>query len=460
MAILIHVEVSSRELDSKLLLAVLSASRGYDVIVGDVIMAARLNLFPKSIFHTKNISPTKKIVDRHQQLVDHGHIVTSLDEEGPGVEYEVEEGYLERFSEKTINQSQAVFCWGTDEYQALVSRFPHHSSKIFLSGSPRADLWQPRFRNHGRRPTGLPEDPFVLVSSNMGPARVSPVAILSDRSEMQSLSRETILNHLELLSQNFRMLAAFVRAIEHLAKALDRGLIVVRPHPGESVDAWKNLLDGIPRVLVIREGSISEWLDDAVAVIHNGCTTGIEATIAGQRLISYTPFEQDFLLLPNDLGSRAHDFDQLVECVRIAFQDHASELPNSSSARDREVIRRKVLWTEEELASERILSVWEGLGQKNATPRSRLLVLRLLLILKQIWHALAKAAVGSKVDKQRVETDKKFPPIDRHDVKEKVKDLTEILSLDCSIDMEFVGPKTIFFRASKPQSGPVTAAGQ
>lgn len=450
MAILLHVEVSSRELDSKLLLAVLSASRGYDVIVGDVIMAARLNLFPKSIFHTKNISPSKKIIDRHQQLVNHGHIVTSLDEEGPGVEYGVTEGYLERFSDATLNQIQAAFCWGTDEHQALVSKFPDHSSKIFLTGSPRVDLWQPRFRDYWKKAGNTPDVPFILVSSNMGPGRASPAGFLSDPAPAVGYSRATKINVLEVVSQNFKMLAAFVRAIEFLAENLDQGLIVVRPHPGESVDAWKNLLDGIPRVLVIREGSISEWLDSAVAVIHNGCTTGIEATIAGHRAISYTPFEQDFLVLPNDLGSRAHDLDELVECVRIAFQDPFSELPNSSSARDREVIRQKVLWTEEELAADRILSVWEGLGGKNATPRFRLLVLRLLLILKQIWHALAKAAVGSKAHRQAVETDQKFPPIDRHDVKEKVKDLTEILSLDSSIGMEFVGPKTILFRASKP----------
>ena len=36
MNIYLHVEISSRELDSKLLLATLAASRGHDVIVSDL----------------------------------------------------------------------------------------------------------------------------------------------------------------------------------------------------------------------------------------------------------------------------------------------------------------------------------------------------------------------------------------------------------------------------------------
>lgn len=450
MAILIHVEVSDRELDSKILLAVLSALRGYDVIIGDVILAARLNLFPKSIFHTKNLSPSKKIVNRHRQLVNHGHIVTSLDEEGPGVEYGVTEGYLERFSEKTLDQTHAVFCWGIEEYEALLGRFPQHSSRIFLSGSPRVDLWQRRFSGYWKKAGNMPDVPFILISSNMGPGRNSPTRFLSDPAKGVVYSRATKIAWLGVVSQNFRMLVEFVRAIEHLAARLDQELIVVRPHPAESVDAWKNLLEGIPRVLVIREGSMSEWLDSAVAVIHNGSTTGIEATIAGQRLISYTPFEQDFLLLPNDLGSRAYDLDQLVAYSRFAFEDHVSELPNYVPARDREVIRRKVLQTDEELASTRIINVWEQLGGTTSVSSFRLIVLRLLLTLKRIWYALAKVAVGSKIGTQVVETDRKFPPVDRDEVIQKVKNLKEILALDSSPEIAFVGNKTIFFRARQP----------
>jgi len=449
MAILIHVEVSARELNSKLLLAVLSAHRGYDVLVGDVIMAARLNIFPKSIFHTKNVSPSRKVLGRHQKLVDNGHIVTSLDEEGPGVEYELTQGYLNRFSEKSIGQTQAVFCWGTDEHQALLRKFPNHSSKIFMTGSPRADFWEPRFSRVSKQPADLPDEPFVLISSNMGLKRSRPVPFLLDPGGGMMYPRSVVLDKLEIVGQDFKMLAAFVRAIEYLAERLDRGCIVVRPHPSESVVAWENLLEGVPRVAVIREGSISAWLESAVAVVHNGCTTGIEATISGRRLISYTPIEQNFLLFPNDLGSRAYDQDELVQKVRLAFKEHDSGQFPSISERDREIIGRKVLHTEGELASTRIINIWEGLGAKHSTTRFGRITLRFLLLSKQIWHVFARAAIGLRIQKQVLETNQKFPPIDRQHVIEAVKNLTEILSLDDSIELDFLGNRTILLRAKR-----------
>ena len=64
MNIYMHCEVSSRELDSKLLLAILAASRGHQVIVSDqesiIKGLVRKFLFP-GIFHTKSITPVAKL---------------------------------------------------------------------------------------------------------------------------------------------------------------------------------------------------------------------------------------------------------------------------------------------------------------------------------------------------------------------------------------------------------------
>ena len=39
-------------------------------------------------------------------------------------------------------------------------------------------------------------------------------------------------------------------------------------------------ISGIPNVHIIREGSITAWVNNAFAVMHNSCTTALEATVS------------------------------------------------------------------------------------------------------------------------------------------------------------------------------------
>ena len=62
MNIYIQVEVSSRELDGKLLLAVLAAAKGHQVIVSngrEIMDGLKKKVLPPGVFHTKSLSPGK-----------------------------------------------------------------------------------------------------------------------------------------------------------------------------------------------------------------------------------------------------------------------------------------------------------------------------------------------------------------------------------------------------------------
>ena len=85
MNIYLHVEISSRELDSKLLLATLAASRGHKVIVSDLVgieKGVNNGVLAPGIFHTKSLSAHKDKIARHQRMIEKGFLITSLDEEG------------------------------------------------------------------------------------------------------------------------------------------------------------------------------------------------------------------------------------------------------------------------------------------------------------------------------------------------------------------------------------------
>ena len=59
--------------------------------------------------------------------------------------------------------------------------------------------------------------------------------------------------------------------------------IIIRPHPSESHDPWRQLAAELPNVSVVYEGNVAEWLLAAELLIHNNCTTGVEAYLLGRR---------------------------------------------------------------------------------------------------------------------------------------------------------------------------------
>ena len=66
MNIYLHVEVSVRELDSKLLLAVLAASKGHQVILssmGEIIKGLKMGALTPGIFHSKSLMSNLVLIE-------------------------------------------------------------------------------------------------------------------------------------------------------------------------------------------------------------------------------------------------------------------------------------------------------------------------------------------------------------------------------------------------------------
>ena len=143
MNIYLHVEIIARELNSKLLLATIAASRGHQVLISDLVgieKGVNKEAITPGIFHTKSLSAYKDKIMRHKKMIEKGFLITSMDEEGNLNDYGYEIDVKTRFSDETVNLASAIFGWGSDDVNTLKKIYPNHSSKIFKTGSPRADL--------------------------------------------------------------------------------------------------------------------------------------------------------------------------------------------------------------------------------------------------------------------------------------------------------------------------------
>lgn len=449
MNIYLHVEITTRELDSKLLLATIAASRGHKVIVANkpmLMLGVRNKFLQAGIFHTKSLTPSNSKLDRHQYLVDRGFVITSIDEEGGLIDHGYEPFARQRYSSETLAQAAAVFAWGPEDADTLRLVYPEHATKIHTSGSPRADLWRSKFQPFWVKPEGAPQRPFLLVASNMGmPVRPFHEIIRSER-EAGYFQRNPDIFSLRFNrgAENFRLTHAFIQAIEHLSKHSNGFDIVLRPHPVEDVEAWRVFLHSIPNVHVVREGSITAWVNHAFAVMHNSCTTALEATVSGKPIITYLPFEQAYAReLPNELGHRVKTLDDLSNVANSLFEATTKaqaqpELPLPAC------VAKKVLVDEHVLAAQKMVAVWEGLNtpklsQSNHWGRFERHIK--LHALKRKVKGVLRDVLGANYPPESV--NHKFPPMDEQDICRRVERLQKVLGITEPLECKLLAERVV-----------------
>lgn len=460
MNIYIHLENITRELDSKLLLGTLAASRGHDVIISDtesIEKGMRRGVLAPGIFHTKSLTPAPQKIARHDALVKSGNLITSIDEENRISHHGFDNFAKKRFSEQTIKNSAAVFGWGPDDHETLKKIYPNQSSKFYKTGSPRVDLWRPLLSDYWSYPKGAPNKPFLLVISNMTYANYAvPFKNLIWRErENGHYEREPglLINNFLIAAEHYRITASFMDAIIHLANNNKGYEIVLRPHQNEDMQSWKIYLKGVPNVHVVREGSITNWVKNAFAIMHNGCTTALEATISDKPLLTYVPFKQDYgNELSNDLGYLIKSKEELEIKVNSIFNDPKTNIKKFSEIDLPKLVSNKIYIDDNELASEKMIKIWENLAQNNdvLSKSSKWKSFELLLKLMKVNGIIGK--VFKSISTGNLNTGKKnfkFPPLEYNYINTRVKKIQNTMGLSKNIKCKLLSDRTILIKKYK-----------
>ena len=450
MNIYILVEITSRELDSKLLIAILAAARGHQVILSDlegIVKGTEKGILAPGIFHTKSLTPTDYKLKNHQFFIDKGFKVTGLDEEA-GVDLSgYEEFSKTRFSDKSIELASAVFAWGDDDADTLKKKYSKYASKIHKTGSPRVDLWKSKFSNYWKMPKSAPQKPFLLISSNMGASNgyMQMHEWYKSRYKSGYYDRDPNLIKDQFIrtSESILKTGAFIEAIKYLANNNNGYDIVLRPHPIENIEAWKIYLDGIPNVHVIREGSISPWVKNAFAVMHNGCTTAIETIVSKKPLVTYVPFETSFdNHPPNHLGHRAKSPEELSNILKFILINTKSESQNKNGNEISKIINKKFFLDKNELAAEKIIKLWENLIDNNHSSYSNWIMFRWLLRKNKIRKLIG---IARRKLLGTFKENNKFPPFKQDDIFNRIDRLQKIIGIK-DLKCEILSDRTLLIK--------------
>ena len=371
-ALLIPVENQVRELDGKLLLACIAARRGLPSIIGpkrELESRMRNLSFPRSIYLAKSLQRGhQKFFQAARKL---GHEIAAWDEEAL-VHLPAENYYSRRLWPQSMACVSHLFAWGQDnaelwrQYRELPAGTPIH-----ITGNPRGDLLRAELRGYYQHKVEELQQAygdFILINTNFGyvnaitPDRnlILPANKSGEPPKFGHKARGMIREYAEGLRDHKQAnFEHFQKMIPELEKAFPDYTIVVRPHQVESQDIYQRIAAQCKRVRVTNEGNVVPWLLAAKALLHNGCTTGVEAYALGVPSLAYRAkvneqFDHDFHELANQLSHQCFDFAELQHTLKKIL---AGEVVGEDEDEKKALINHHLAALSGPLACERIVDV-------------------------------------------------------------------------------------------------------
>ena len=371
-SLIIPVENQVREFDPKLLLACIAAGRGFSAMIGSRWeIDNRIASFPRSIYLSKSM--TARGGKMFQIMRKIGHEIVAWDEEAL-VHLPPETFFSRRISPIGIKHVSHLFAWGQDNAD-LWRQYPSLSPEtpIHITGNPRGDMLRPEMRDfYAKEIKELRKayGDFILINTNVNHVNAfyphqnlfMPVKRPGEQPRFGKAARgmsrefaEGLRAHKQAVFNDFKEL------IPSIAKAFPDRTLVVRPHPTENHSVYSKIAARCERVCVTNEGSVVPWLLAAKVLVHNGCTTGVEAYAMGVPAISYRKsvneyYDNGFYRLPNLLSYQCFNFEELCLTLEKIF---TGELGAADGDERQSNIDRYLTAQNGALACERIVDVLE-----------------------------------------------------------------------------------------------------
>jgi surface carbohydrate biosynthesis protein len=390
--LILPAEIYSREFDARLLQGLVALSRGWRVIVGSKALINRaIWRLPRGVYLCQTM--THKRRSMLKLLHGLGYACFGWDEEG--LIYLDRDVYLmRRVSIDTLKHLDMIFTWGRQSAEDVAHRSHSAGLSPLPLGNPRFDLVRSELHGlyaaevaaikarHGR---------FILVNTNF--PGFNPIVSIHDlqarkTSESHPPSKEETTRFAKLQAHRKELYDRFLADLPVFARSHPDMNIVLRAHPGESEETWLRAFAGLKNVAVTRAGTSVPWLIAADALVHNGCTTAIEAAITGLTPICYCPVISfdDESSLPNPISHRARNLDELAEA---AGRSAGRSLPMDES--QIRILAWHVSAIDGELASHAIMDRLEGLKQSATASRAvRRSAFRAFAMLRHAYKGLRR----------------------------------------------------------------------
>lgn len=319
------IETKAREMDAKILLSCVAAERGHKVIVGHMReLRSAVEFLPRGIYLSKSIPDSmERYFKRFKSL---GYGVTAWCEEG--LVFLSRDDYKKKMvSRGTLSHADLFFAWGDNQARAVVEKAPEAKDKIRCVGNPRIDMLRNPYRNIYAEDVNRLRSTYgdyILFNTNFSIVN----SMLGTQQEFMSFKKRGKIRTKEdedRYWQHYEHKRAIFKAMGNLIGTVSEWYpdkrIIVRPHPSEDHETWRQITNPHQNADVVFEGTVIPWLMAADVLIHNGCTTAVEAYFLETPAIAYRPVVKEGyeLELPNSVSIPAGSDDEVREMISFAL---------------------------------------------------------------------------------------------------------------------------------------------
>jgi len=301
----IPVEIKRRELVGKSWLAYNLLLKGHAVVIGP----------PYEILtHLRRLQPAIHIehnrIGKHAQTLEDRNTTGTKSISLPTEGAVTSKGLYHPDTAEFLQHVHAFLAWGPAQASELREQTPY-PERVIAAGNPRFDIHNSRFRSvYDTLGKSKRDDMgrYVLINTNFTRANhVWPGALHKfgqgidpDRVDIEQL-----------------LISGMCEAAQTIAEQTELQ-VILRPHPNEARDVYDAVAARHEQIAVDDSGDVFAWICGASCVIHNSCTTGVQAAMVDTPVIAYTPpgSEHFEVEIANAVSRRATTPEKVVRLVQ------------------------------------------------------------------------------------------------------------------------------------------------
>jgi len=319
------VEVKKRDLLSRLTVAALLAERGHHVFIGDRLQFNSMQKkIPKATIVRKSVRTNNITLNNH--LINSGYKLVHMEEEGV-LFMDMEKYIVLNMSPDVVKVPDIHLVWGEKQADHLKNLYPRLRDKFLKVGNPRLHLWKNSYYGfYDKLADDIKKElgEFVLIPSNFA-------IYTNSRKAKEMISLTGYLDqkkNKQLYEENYKVVEFLFKKFVKAAKEISlKGIkVVFRTHPNESISKIQEHFSGYDNIIVRSDHDIAPWILASKAVIHNCCTTGLEAAFMKKNTIAYMPnsVSQYKLNSVNKIAKVAFNEDELLDGIFSPAEFHPS----------------------------------------------------------------------------------------------------------------------------------------
>ncbi len=294
------MENKKRELDARIYFALKASLSNFSIVIG-----RKAHIFDNRKRMQKGIVIFKSVGRRNFEWIMEfkrlGFIVGAIDEEG--MNFFNPKEYIERIYPSCIENIDIFFCWGENDYNAIIETYPMMDGKIYKTGNSRIDiLKKPLDKKYFKKAENIKkkEGDFILVNTMFSKANNYLLckqkqnyidSLIEDGHKPDSIKVKLAKPYLNFQEQNLKLLKNF---LNNYSTKYPNEKIIIRPHPGEYSEMWEDFAKNKKNMKVsIDQINTCSWILASKKQVTSNCTTSVEGYFLNRIAANYIVFKDE-----------------------------------------------------------------------------------------------------------------------------------------------------------------------